>query len=92
MNEVKVPLWIVIAVFGAVLSVGGWSAQAVLDLRDRETRTEARVAALESSGNDTRALPLAIAKLEAKMDGLTAEVSQLREDLRRTRAPGPNTR
>jgi hypothetical protein len=88
MNEVKVPLWVVVGLFGAFLSVGGWSAQAVLDLRDRSTRIEGRIAGLEQ-----RPLPVnpsaELATMTEQIKQLTKSVDDLREDLRGIRRASP---
>jgi hypothetical protein len=88
MNDVRVPLWVAGALFAAFLSVAGWSAQAVLDLRDRATRNESRINSLEQRPAPAD-LSDELARMAEQIKALTESVRDLREDLRGVRRSPP---
>jgi hypothetical protein len=82
---VVVPMWAWGIVAGALLMMGGWTASTLLGVRDQCAVLSEKVRVLEHSNTTTSALPLAVARLEAKLDAVSVELTAVREDLRRVR-------
>lgn len=77
-DGVRVPGFF-LAIAGAILTaaiLGG--ASAIVDTRVHAARLEERIARVEVESSGLRTLPVAIARLETKLDMLTDEVSKLR--------------
>lgn len=82
---VVIPMWAIGIIGGGLLMVGGWSARTILDVRDQTTVLAEKVRAIEVADVNRATLPLAVARLEAKLDAMTSELQAVREDIRRVR-------
>jgi hypothetical protein len=82
---VVVPMWAWGLIAGAILMMSGWTASTLLALRDQCGVLTEKVRVLEHSNTSAQALPLAVARLEAKLDAVSVELTAVREDLRRVR-------
>jgi len=85
---VVIPMWAWGVIGGALLMVGGWTATTLMDVRDQTAILGEKVRVLETSDSTRSTLPLAVARLEAKLDAVSLELSAVREDIRRVRATG----
>lgn len=82
---VVIPMWAWGLIAGAILMMSGWTASTLLALRDQCGVLTEKVRVLEHSTTSAQALPLAVARLEAKLDAVSVELTAVREDLRRVR-------
>lgn len=82
---VVIPMWAIGIIGGGLLMVGGWSARTILDVRDQTTVLAEKVRAIEVADVNRATLPLAVARLEAKLDAMSSELQAVREDIRRVR-------
>jgi hypothetical protein len=82
---VVIPMWAWGLIAGAILMMSGWTASTLLALRDQCGVLGEKVRVLEHSNTSAQALPLAVARLEAKLDAVSVELTAVREDLRRVR-------
>jgi hypothetical protein len=82
---VVIPMWAWGLIAGAILMMSGWTASTLLALRDQCGVLTEKVRVLEHGTTTTQALPLAVARLEAKLDAVSVELTAVREDLRRVR-------
>ena len=82
---VVIPMWAWGLIAGAILMMSGWTASTLLALRDQCGVLTEKVRVLEHSNTTASALPLAVARLEAKLDAVSVELTAVREDLRRVR-------
>lgn len=82
---IVVPMWAWGLIAGAILMMSGWTASTLLALRDQCGVLTEKVRVLEVGDSGRAALPLAVARLEAKLDAVSSELSAVREDLRRVR-------
>lgn len=83
-----IPTWAIGIVVGTVLAVGGWTATTLMGLRDQCGVLTEKVRVLEASADSRSTLPLAVARLEAKLDAVSSELGAIREDIRRVRPTG----
>ncbi len=82
-DGVRIPGFVLaIAVSVVTASILG-GAGAIVDTRENVARLEERTSRVEQEGIPLRALPVAIAKLEGKIDTLTDEVAKLRDQKQR---------
>ena len=82
---IVIPMWAWGIIGGALLMIGGWTATTLMDVRDQAAILSEKVRVLEASDSTRSTLPLAVARLEAKLDSLSTELAAVREDLRRSR-------
>jgi len=81
---VVVPMWAVTIIGGALLMVGAWMSSTILDVRDQAAILGEKVRVIETDAT-RQTLPLAVARLEAKLDAMSSELAAVREDIRRVR-------
>ena len=82
---VVIPMWAWGLIAGAILMMSGWTASTLLALRDQCGVLTEKVRVFEHGTATTQARPLAVARLEAKLDAVSVELTAVREDLRRVR-------
>lgn len=82
---VVIPMWAIGIIGGGLLMIAGWSARTILDVKDQTTVLAEKVRAIEVADVNRATLPLAVARLEAKLDAMTSELQAVREDIRRVR-------
>jgi outer membrane murein-binding lipoprotein Lpp len=81
---VVVPMWAVAIIGSAILMVGAWMSSTILDVRDQAAILGEKVRVIETDAT-RQTLPLAVARLEAKLDAMSSELAAVREDIRRVR-------
>ena len=87
-EHVVLPAFVVAGVFAGALGVAGWSAIAVLDVRDRITRAEVVTANLAASQPSMLAVGRELGSITAQLELLTSTTTELSahvEGLRRPR-------
>lgn len=76
----------VLALVGSVIVVAlAWASNAVLEMREHVASLEVRMSRAEQDASMLHELPAAVARLDAKLDILTDEVSKLRDRARSQR-------
>jgi outer membrane murein-binding lipoprotein Lpp len=81
---VVVPMWVIGIIGSALLMVGAWMSSTILDVRDQTAILAEKMRVIETD-TSRQTLPLAVARLEAKLDAMSSELSAVREDIRRVR-------
>lgn len=81
---VVVPMWMIGIIGGGLLMAGGWASSTILDVRDQTAILTEKMRVIETDAT-RQTLPLAVARLEAKLDAMSSELAAVREDIRRVR-------
>jgi outer membrane murein-binding lipoprotein Lpp len=77
-------MWAVAIIGSAILMVGAWMSSTILDVRDQTAILTEKMRVIETDAT-RQTLPLAVARLEAKLDAMSSELAAVREDIRRVR-------
>jgi outer membrane murein-binding lipoprotein Lpp len=77
-------MWMIGIIGGGLLMAGGWASSTILDVRDQAAILGEKVRVIETDAT-RQTLPLAVARLEAKLDAMSSELAAVREDIRRVR-------
>ncbi len=67
-NNVNVPQWLVLGMFGAVITMTAAGGNAIFNLRDTVMANTARMVVVESKMHDSDSVERRLTKVEAKLD------------------------